>query len=327
MPTPTRGRHDMNAIATVVVGITIALSLSMSPVMARATTLDELQVQLERAQADSDVRQTEYEQAQAELQRTLSGTYKENATSAPEILSTPNSVGKALMAIKYGNAVTDKVVSQIQAESYAKRAADDAKAKVESLIEQERRQKASLQNADSIHFAQWDPRWGTVRYWNGTITTHGCGLVAYTVMVDILTGRNATPDQILAERGDWAGTEQTIDSTTGGHGRTHRQVTYDLYGVTTEELSLAGDRRATLDAVLDGESVVQVCAAGQAFKNSDGYWRWSGGHYILIYRKDDSGCYYVQDSTWQAKGQAVQYTASDMNHLLACAHSLVAYHN
>lgn len=296
---------------------------------AHATTLAELEEQLAQAQAVLGEKQQAYDGSQATLREVLGGMYKDGGMTASDLLSKTTDVTSMLNAVRYGNAMTDQVASQIQASKVARDEADKVRQDVQDIIDQKKRQAESLKNADNIHFCQADPKWGMVSYWNGTIATHGCGLVSYTVAIDILTGRNATPDQILTERGDWAGTEQTITSTEGSRsGKTHEQVTRELYGVETEPLDMDGNRLQTLDSALGEESVVQVCAAGSAFKNNNGYWRYSNGHYIIVYRKDDSWNYYVQDPSWgDENGRAVCYSPSEMARMLSLAHTMTAYHN
>ena len=305
----------------------IAVVLAMPAVPVHATTLDELGEQLQQAQAVAAERQDAYEDSVARLGDTVSTTYKGSSVSVADVLSSPQSIQQLLAAIKYGNALTQEASDRVADAQRAKSEAENAESKAQRLYDRKRRQAESLRNADGIHFAQDSAPWGQMGYWNGTVATHGCGLVSYTVAIDILTGRGETPDQVLRERGDWAGTEQTLDATTGNGRRSHRDVTKTLYDVTTESLSLDGDRLATLDAALEGESVVQVCAAGRAFKNNAGFWRYSNGHYIIIYRRADDGGYMVQDSTWTDKGTAVHYSRDEMRVMMSRAHSLTAYRN
>lgn len=312
------------------VGIVAMLaSVICATTSVHATTLAELGDELAQAQAVLDERQQAYDDSQTALRKVLGEMYKDGGMSASDVLSLTPDVTSMLNAVRYGNAMTDQVASQIQASRAARDEADQARRDVQDVIDQRQRQSESLKNADGIHFCQCSAQWGVIPYWNGTIATHGCGLVSYTVAIDILTGRNATPDQILSERGDWAGTEQTITSTEGSRsGKTHEQVTRELYGVETESLGMDGDRMRTLDYALGEESVVQVCAAGSAFKNNGGHWRYSNGHYIVVYRKDDSGNYYVQDSSWgDENGRAVCYSPSEMARMLGLAHTMTMYHN
>lgn len=321
-----RARHAVSPRAAVIpFVIAIALAIPASP--ADATTLDELGEQLRQAQSVAAEKQDAYDDSVEHLRDTVSATYKGSSVSIADMLASPQSVQQLLSAIKYGNALTRETSDMVADAQRAKSEADDAASEAQRLYDRKRRQAESLRNADGIHFAQGSAPWGQMGYWNGTVATHGCGLVSYTVAIDILTGRGETPDQVLRERGDWAGTEQTIDATTGNGRRSHREVTKALYDVTTVSLSLDGDRLATLDAALEGESVVQVCAAGRAFKNNAGFWRYSNGHYIVIYRRADDGGYMVQDSTWTDKGTAVHYSRDEMRVMMSHTHSLTAYRN
>lgn len=307
------------------VAVVMVLSLPAAP--ADAATLDELGQQLQQAQAVAEERQAAYDDSLERLRDAVSAAYKGSSVSVADMLASPQSVQQLLSAVKYGNVITLEASDRVADAEQAKADADAAASEAQRLYDRKRQQEESLKNADGIHFAQASAPWGQMAYWNGTVATHGCGLVSYTVAIDILTGRGETPDQVLKERGDWAGTEQTLDATTGNGSRTHHEVTKALYDVTTESLSLDGDRLATLDTALEGESVVQVCAAGRAFKNNDGTWRYSGGHYVIIYRRADDGGYMVQDSTWTDKGTAVHYSRAEMSVMMANTHSLTAYMN
>lgn len=321
-----RARQGMNPrVAVIPFVIAIVLALPAAP--ADATTLEELGKQLQQAQAVAAEKQAAYDDSTERLRDTVSATYKGSTVSVADMLASPQNVQQLLSAIKYGNVLTQEASDRVADAQRAKSDAENAESDAQRLYDRKRQQEDSLKNADSIHFAQGSAPWGQMAYWNGTVATHGCGLVSYTVAVDILAGRGETPDQVLRERGDWDGTEQTLDATTGNGERTHYDVTKSLYGITTESLSLDGDRLATLDAALEGESVVQVCAAGRAFKNNAGFWRYSNGHYIIIYRRADDGGYMVQDSTWTDKGTAVHYSRDEMRVMMSNAHSLTAYRN
>ena len=312
------------AMLSLIVGFVF---LCVTPIQANATTLAELSTQVQQAQDNAKQKEREYGDAKDALEGTVDAAYKGGNVSIINLITSPSDMQEMLSLVKYGNAMTRTAADKVSAAEKAKSDADNAVAAAQTLYDRKKSQEESLKNADSIHFCQASSPWGQMRYWNGTVATHGCGLVAYTVAIDILTGRNMAPSQMLSERGDWAGTEQTVDSTTGGHGRTHEAETLALFGVHTTALDTGGDRLATLDAALGDESVVQICAAGRAFKNNEGYWRWSNGHYILVYRRADDGGYMVQDSSWTDKGRAVHYSASEMRVMLSNTHSMVKYSN
>lgn len=313
--------------ATVCMAACVACSCMSSPSEAHAATVSELEQQVEAAQQDVADKQQSYDDAKSQLNELMSGNYKSGNTSVADILASSSSVSSVIQSIKYGNVITNEASEKIQAASDARQASEASASELQALLDQKRAQEDSLRNADSIHFAQGDSPWGTLPYWNGTVATHGCGLVSYTVAIDVLTGRGLTPGEMLSLRGDWSGTEQTLSSTTGASGETHSDETLRLFDVTSESLDMSGNLNDEVDEALEGEGVVQVCAAGTAFKNNDGYWRTSAGHYVTIYRHDANG-YYVQDSTWSgAKGAAVCYSTSDLNVLLSHCHSLTAYRN
>lgn len=299
------------------------------PDNAYAATLQELSDQLSDVQVAAAEEQTAYQEACNSLANTLDIAYKQGNINVIDLLSAPEDIQKMLGIIKYGNAMVHEMYMRTE---QAQQAAADAKSAVDAaqeLYDRKNAQEQSLKNADSIHFCQASEPWGSMHYWRGTMTLYGCGLVSYTVAIDILTGRNETPDQVLSERGDWAGTEQTIDATTGSKdGKTHAQDTKRLYDVNTVSLSTDGNRMETLNNALNAESVVQICASGRAFKNNDGMWRYSGGgHYIIVYRRADDGGYMVQDSTWTDKGTAVHYSVAEMNTMLSHTYSMTQYSN
>lgn len=315
----------------VMLGVVLLGALAV-PVPAHATTLAELDQMIASAQQVCDGKQKAYEAAQADLDDATNGSYKSADGRVSDILTGADTLDSVTQGVRYGNSVAAELQGKVDAAAAAKTEADDAKAKLEALKNRKVQQQESLRNADSIHFAQWQPgsTWASRRYWGGTVATHGCGLVSYTVAMDILTGANLDPSQMLDKRGDWVGMESWPDDSSGVRtGETHAEFTKRVFGVTERSLPMDGDKLATLDKALEeDEAVVQLCGRGTIFKNGKtGQWRTSGGHYVLIYRHAD-GYYYVQDSTWLDEGgTAVKYSKSDMQRMLSGASSLVAYSN
>lgn len=319
------------AMPTAIIGAALLGTLAM-PMPAHATTLADLDRMIGEAQEACDERQQAYEAAQGDLDDAANGSYKSSDGRVEDILTGAGSLDSVTQGVRYGNSVAAKLQGKVAAAAAAKAEADDAKAKLEALRTRKAQQQESLKNADSIHFAQWQPgsSWASRRYWGGTVATHGCGLVSYTVAIDILTGARLDPSQMIDKRGDWVGMESWPDDSSGVRtGETHAEFTKRVFGVTERALPMDGDTLATLDQALEeDEAVVQLCGRGTIFKNGKtGQWRTSSGHYVLIYRHAD-GYYYVQDSTWLDEGgTAVRYSRSDMQRMLSGASALIAYSN
>lgn len=300
--------------------------LASCPSIASAATIKELNAKYDELTEVSKEKQAEYEKEADELEALMVSSYKEGDPSILDIITQSQSLDDLISRATYSNSMQQKKAQKVEDVKKAKEAADQAAADAKSVLERKKAQRLSLENADKIHFAQWTGGdWAKRSYWGGTVSTHGCGLCAYTVAIDILTGAGLDPSQMLDKRGDWAGCEYYVDGTAAAYtgtkdGTSHAEWTKKNFDVTMTDISgsTLDEKFANMDnALKNDEACVIVCSAGNyIFKSNDGSRRSSDGHYICVYRADDNG-YYVQDSTYEGdKGTKVCYSHDDMAKVL-----------
>ena len=173
-----------------------------------------------------------------------------------------------------------------------------------------------FERADEVFFEQSDPRWGHLPYAGYTVSWAGCGLVAYTMCVDVLTGARHTPGDVYKMRKEW-GIRQARP---GGIFAKDAYVEYadmhrELFGVETE--FLADKSVENLARVLEESAVVWASSRdiGSPWLNRDGSrqsWQHSGGHFACIW-KHEGGLFYMKDSSGPArKHNDVPYTHDQM---------------
>ena len=161
-----------------------------------------------------------------------------------------------------------------------------------------------FENAEEVFFEQSDPRWGYLPYTGFTVSWAGCGLVAYAMCVDVLTGARFTPKDVYRMRKEWG----VCQARPGGifakdayveYARMHR----DLFGVETE--FLADKSVENVARVLEGGAVIWASSRdiGSPWLNADGSrqsWQHSGGHFACIWRHEDD-LFYMKDSSGPAR--------------------------
>ena len=174
-----------------------------------------------------------------------------------------------------------------------------------------------FENAEEVFFQQSDPRWGHLPYAGFTVSWAGCGLVAYTMCVDVVTGVRFTPGDVYNMRKKW-GVRQVRpggifakDAYTD-YARMHRE----LFGVETEFLT---DKSVyNVARVLDSGAVVWASSRdiGEPWLNRDGSrqsWQHAGGHFACIW-KHENGVFYMKDSSGPAyQHNDVPYTRKQMS--------------
>lgn len=324
-------KHSISAsLRTISLLFCAVLFSVVMPANARAVTLDELHEQVEAAKVAAQEARDGYESKKAALDGIVNAAYKNGSKDITDALLGASSFGDVMNGLVYGSALTDDGVKKVQEAREAQATADEAIARAEELAAQEESRIAARENARYMHFTQWKEPWAGIPYWGGTIASAGCGLIAYTVAMNILTGSDYTPATMLDFRGDWSGSEQSLDSTYGTpDGSTHAEWTYANFGVESIMLPTSGDRMATLDAALaGGESAIQICASGYAFKDTFGWRNSPYGHYITIYLHDEeTDTYYVQDSSASFGEEAIEYSRDEMSRLMSHAYTIVEYRN
>lgn len=209
--------------------------------------------------------------------------------------------------------------------------AKDKKVKAEKAFEEKKKQEEAKAKWDEIHFAQASNPWGTLPYWGGTVGNSGCGLCAYTVMVDMLKGQKYTPSDMLSMRGDWRGEEEFPESRTGTlDNTTHAEWTKQKFDIVVRDDNDKSINHMK-EYLSDGEGVLMLCSNGSnIFKNNQGATRSSDGHYIIVYKYDENTKqFYVQDSSWgdNTLGKKVSYSESEMEFLLSHTQEMTSYHN
>ncbi len=324
----TNKDNAIHRIGTAAVSMAIVAGtvLSSCPIVASAATVKELNEKYDELVEVSKEKQAEYEKEADELESLMVSSYKDGDPSILEILTQSQSLNDLISRATYSNSIQQKKAQKVEDVKKAKEDADQSAADAKAVLEQKKAQRLSLDNADKIHFAQWTGGdWAKRSYWGGTVATHGCGLCAYTVAIDILTGAGLTPSEMLDKRGDWAGCEYYVDGTGAAYtgskdGSSHGEWTKKTFDVTMTDISGSSldEKFANMDEALkNDEACVIVCSAGSyIFKSNDGSKRSSDGHYICVYRADDNG-YYVQDSTYEGdKGTKVCYSHDEMARVL-----------
>ena len=115
--------------------------------------------------------------------------------------------------------------------------------------------------------------------------------------------------------------EMGSDSTTIGWdgGRTKASDWLASKGLD-KEITVTGindiSDRAGLEQKLKEGNVCVVSSQTQVFKNADGTFRYSGGHYILFY-KYENGTFYANDCGSRAAGGGIAYTSTEVDNYFA----------
>ena len=181
-----------------------------------------------------------------------------------------------------------------------------------------------FENAEEVFFEQSDPRWGRLPYAGYTVSWAGCGLVAYTMCVDVVTGARLTPGEVYRMRKKW-GVQQARP---GGIFAKDAYVEYaqmhrELFGVETEFLE---DKSVeNVARVLESGAVIWASSRdiGSPWLNRDGTrqsWQHSSGHFACIW-KYENGLFYLKDSSGPArKHNDVPYTWQQMQAWLVGAY-------
>lgn len=321
--------HRLRAafLAAATLFLALATHIAFAPQDAHAATIADLQAQIDGKQAEIDALELASEDADAALAEIVKKMY-ETKTPGLATAFTADDFSEIINNVEYANDMY--AVYQAAAEN-AEDAKDAIPAKQKEIDELQQRIDNRLnRDPDTVQFPQGGGMpWSGVFYWTGSIARSGCGLCAYTVVVDILTGADYTPDEMLKIRGDWSGTEASMDSRFGTpDGQTHQQWSVDYFDITTKRVAVS---RSSLNEALadDGESAAIILARGNSvFKNKDGSWRSSSGHFVVCYRIDGEGNYRVHDSAVSSDlGMNVVYSPSDMDRLLSGTNAIIAFHN
>ena len=185
---------------------------------------------------------------------------------------------------------------------------------------------------DSVYYSQSDTttKWYNDKYWGGaTIKKAGCGLVVYTMAIDMLTGQDIDPGEMNKLRGGkkhcWKGSDATPDSTKGAlKGLTHAEWTEQTFGVSMKEIESDVDVEYVQRALEAGHVFLLARGGNKCFKKSDGKWYYHGGHYNILYRYDaETETFYMHDPNGGTPGSkkrklktCIAYSAKDLKRCL-----------
>lgn len=306
----------------------LASSITIVPASADAKTIADYDAEIAAQEKVVEEKDAAAKTAQAILAETTSWYYKNIASgSVADMILNESGIEEAIDKISY----MDKIYA-----TYAQKKADAEAAKNEALgaqealevLKAEKKDRArSLANARALQFPQGNGQsWSNIRYWNGNIATSGCGLCAYTVVIDVLCGKDYTPADMIGIRGDWRGMDGYPDDGTGVKGYdSHHDFTLGTFEIETWNIDNSVD--ALKEALEEKESAAIVCSRGQAFKNRSGAWRWSSGHFVAVIGYDEQG-FHVADSAYsKEEGADVIYSDAEMAKMLRSANLVTVYSN
>lgn len=296
--------------------------MSLPPSVSYALTLDEVTEELARAEDSVDACEQAVTDAQAALAMSMRESYKSGDADAGkvwELILDSDSMEALITATEYVTSLSRKQGQVIDDAKHALWELTGERERLASLQSEEQGRIAAQENRDSgkYHFCQWGESWSGLPYWGGgSIGADGCGLCSYTTMVNLLTGSDYDPAGMLALRGDWAGQEEKVDWTNGTpDGTTHAEWTKRTFDIdlTQIEVSVASCRQA----LNESETVLIVGPEGTTMHDRYGNTRWTNGHYVCVYRCDDSG-FYMHDSAYSGDaGTAVYYTDAEFADIIS----------
>jgi hypothetical protein len=214
---------------------------------------------------------------------------------------------------------------QAAAANAARLEAENAQAALQQLKDEKTARAKSLENAKYVQFAQANGPWSGLSYWNGNIGSSGCGLCAYTVMIDVLTGNDYTPADMLNIRGDWRGMDGYPDDYTGSGGLTHAEWTLQNFDITMYNIDR--NMEALKAELKEKESAAIVCTAGYVLKTASGSWYYTSGHFVTVVGYDEEGFHVSDSGRNSSEGTNVIYSDSDMVRMLSGASKVTIYKN
>ncbi|MDO4502358.1 MAG: hypothetical protein Q4D06_04165 [Coriobacteriia bacterium] len=198
---------------------------------------------------------------------------------------------------------------------------------------------------DQIFFAQNDQTsdWFDLPYWRKGVSGSGCGLVCYTMAVNMLAGTDHTPRTMYDLRGGaegcWLGSDLTASSTLGqleDPPLTHREFSQKHFGLTMGTMrnldfgQSEAEKAAAVEECLGklrrglgkGRVYFVTRGGGDCFKNARDEWEYHERHYVLLYRYDArTRTFFIHDPSGDtpqaiALHQAVPYSEDDMRKVL-----------
>lgn len=311
-------------ITTFVLTIIIACA---TPSLAYAKTIAEYDQEIAEQEKIVEKADKENTTAQKTLGEAAVWYYQNGAPSnLLDIIVFSTNFVETINKAEYVSIIYQQYAEAVKKAKDAKQNAETQQTVLEELKKEKTNRALSLKNAGKIQFAQSGmDEWSNLRYWTGTISRSGCGLCAYTVIINVLTGNEYTPADMYKIRGDWKGMDGYPDDFTGSKGKTHAEWTKDKFDIDTYNISISvNDLKKE---VSKPEACAMVCSAGNSFKNKSGEWRYSGGHFVAVLGYDEEG-FHVSDSayTWD-EGHDVVYSDNEMARMLRSANHITVYQN
>lgn len=300
----------------------------LAPPSAQAKTIHDYDEEISAQQAVVDEKDVAYDDALRKLTDMTKWCYKN--TSIENIVQSVisgTSMKDAVDSVEYASRVYEQYASEADETRAAKEEAEAARDELVSLRNERIARSKSLENATKVQFPQGGGNeWSGLRYWGGNVGSSGCGLCAYTVAIDVLTGADYNPAQMLDIRGDWVGMDGYPDDSTGTKdGSSHHDWTLAKWDIETWNID--NTTSALAEALDNNESVAIVCSHGNSFKNKSGVWRSTDGHFICVVGHDESG-FHVSDSAYSHdEGTDVVYNDADMSRMLSGANLVTIYAN
>lgn len=308
--------------------LAVLISLVLTPAHAWASkTLVEYDAEIATQEELLEQKQADLEAKQQVLGAAVRTVYKDyNTQSILDLLMDEEDLKTVLLRIDYVNQVSDHYHQAFEEVLDAKMKVEETVRELEIMRMERQNRAASADEAALIHYSQSGEEWSSLPYWGVSISYAGCGLCAYTTIIDILLNEDYTPADMLDMRGDWRGMDHWVyDSTGTPDGSTHYDWTLNNFEIETYDIDR--DTSDLADELSHDDRAALMLVGGVGLKtNSGGRW-YTDGHFIAVYDYDDEG-FHVHDSALsKSEGSNVIYSWSDMESLMSGAKRLVIYKN
>lgn len=154
--------------------------------------------------------------------------------------------------------------------------------------------------SENIFFSQrYGASWEELPYWEGLLDFNGCGLVSLTMCIDIVTGRNFTPEDVYNMRKHYGIDQSRIASRDGKcvcGGDVQFQfnpMNRKLFGI--ESCLLERNLSAFKRALAKDNTVIWASSRNTDFYDKRGNSRWIYGGHVLCIWKFEEGDFWIKD--------------------------------
>ena len=298
-----------------VIGVETAHAKSLAEYDAEIATQEEI---LAEKEADLEAKQLL-------LNGAVRTVYKDYTTKdILSVLMNEEDLDHALQQLNYIYQVSDYYRRSVEDVHEAKILVEETIKELENMRTERQARAINVDEAALIQYSQSGEEWSSLPYWGVSISYAGCGLCAYTSIIDILLEEDYTPTEMLDIRGDWRGMDHWVHDCTGTpDGSSHHDFTLEKFGIDTYECERSAE--ALAEELKDGEACALVLVHGVSLKiNGGGSW-WTGGHFINVFAYDDEGFHVHDSATSYSQGRNVIYSMSEMDGILSGA-TVVIYH-